>query len=157
MIATSRSLMPKAGQGRLGNEMTTARRVFIDTSALLAVLDADDANHQAARPFWESILAAGDNLISHNYILMETSALVLRKLGLEALRVLERDIVPILCVIWVTQDIHHSAAGAQIIASRRSLSLVDCVSFEIMRQSGIRAAFSFDRHLKEHGYEVMPS
>jgi predicted nucleic acid-binding protein len=131
--------------------------VFIDTSALLAVLDADDANHKAARPFWENIVTAGDTLVSHNYVLVETSALALRKLGLEALRVLEGDIVPILRVVWVTRDIHNSAAGSQLVASRRSLSLVDCVSFEIMRLGGIRTAFSFDRHFREYGYEILPS
>jgi predicted nucleic acid-binding protein len=131
--------------------------VFIDTSALLAVLDADDANHKAARPFWEGIVAVGDTLVVHNYVLVETSALVLRKLGLEALRVLERDIVPILHIVWITRDIHNSAVSAQLVASRRSLSLVDCTSFEIMRRSGIRKAFSFDRHFKEHGYDLLPS
>jgi predicted nucleic acid-binding protein len=131
--------------------------LFIDTSALLAVLDADDANHKAARSFWESSITAGDTLVSHNYVLVETSALALRKLGLEARRVLERDIVPILRVVWVTRDIHGSATSAQLAASRRSLSLVDCVSFEIMRRSGIRAAFSFDRHFKEYGYEILPA
>jgi predicted nucleic acid-binding protein len=131
--------------------------VFVDTSALLAVLDADDDNHKAARLFWENIIAAGDTLVNHNYVLVETSALALRKLGVEALRVLERDIVPILRVVWVTRDVHNSAASAQLVASRRSLSLVDCVSFEIMRRSGIRTAFSFDRHFKEYGYEILPS
>jgi predicted nucleic acid-binding protein len=131
--------------------------LFIDTSALLAVLDADDANHRAARPFWESIVSAGDTLVSHNYVLVETSALALRRLGLEALRVLERDIVPILRLAWVTRDIHHAAAGAQLVAARRTLSLVDCVSFEIMRRGGIRTAFSFDRHFQEYGYEILPS
>jgi len=130
--------------------------VFIDTSALLAVLDAHDANHKAARLFWENIIAAGDTLVSHNYVLVETSALALRKLGLEDLRVVERDIVPILRVVWVTREVHNSAASAQLVASRRSLSLVDCVSFEIMRRSGIRTAFSFDRHFKEYGYEILP-
>jgi predicted nucleic acid-binding protein len=131
--------------------------VFIDTSALLAVLDADDANHKAAKPLWERIATAGDTLVCHNYILVETSALVLRKLGLEALRIFERDIVPILRVIWVTKDIHDGAASAQLLAARRTLSLVDCVSFEIMRRSGIRTAFAFDRHFHEYGYEILSS
>ena len=131
--------------------------VFVDTSALLAVLDADDANHKAARPFWEKIISGGDTPVSHNYVLVETSALVARKLGLDALRALETDIVPILRVVWVTRDIHESASSAQLVASRRSLSLVDCVSFEVMRRTGIRTAFSFDRHFQEYGYEIAPS
>jgi predicted nucleic acid-binding protein len=119
--------------------------VFIDTSALLAVLDADDSNHHAARQSWESIITAGDTLVSHNYVLVEASALVLRRLGLDALRALDGDIVPVLRVFWVTRDIHAAAAAAQLAASRRSLSLVDCASFEIMRRTGIRTVFAFDR------------
>jgi predicted nucleic acid-binding protein len=149
--------LPKTCRRRRKGESVVAVNIFIDTSALLAVLDADDSNHKAARPFWESVVAAGDILVSHNYILAETSALVLRKLGLEALRVLERDIVPVLRVVWVTRDIHNSAASAQLVASRRSLSLVDCTSFEIMRRSGIRTAFSFDRHFQEYGCDILPS
>ena len=129
--------------------------VFIDTSALLAVLDADDANHRAAKRSWESILAAGDTLVSHNYVLVETSALVLRRLGLEALRVFEGDIVPMLRVFWVTREIHAAAAAAHLAASHRSLSLVDCASFETMRRTGVRTAFAFDRHFSEYGYELL--
>ncbi len=131
--------------------------VFIDTSALLAVLDADDANHPAAKRSWESILAAGDTLVSHNYVLVETSALVLHRLGPEALRVLEGDIAPMLRVFWITRDIHAAAVAAQFAAGRRSLSLVDCASFEIMRRTGVRTAFAFDRHFQEFGYELLSS
>lgn len=131
--------------------------LFIDTSALLAVLDADDSNHLAARPFWESIVSAGETLVSHNYVLVETSALALRRLGLEAVRVLEGDIVPILRVVWVTREIHNAAAGAQLAAAQRTLSLVGCTSFEIMRRAGIRSAFTFDRHFQEHGYDKLPA
>ena len=131
--------------------------IFIDTSALLAVLDADDANHRAAKRSWENIITAGDTLVSHNYVLVETSALVLRRLGLEALRVLEGDIVPMLRVFWVTRDLHAAAAAAHLAAGRRSLSLVDCASFEIMRRTGVRTALAFDRHFLEYGYEILAS
>jgi predicted nucleic acid-binding protein len=127
--------------------------IFVDTSALLAVLDADDANHSAAKSSWGRILGSGDTLICHNYILVETSALVLRKLGVEAVRALERDIVPVLQVIWASRRVHDASVSAQLAAARRSLSLVDCVSFEIMRRAGIDKAFAFDRHFQEFGYE----
>ena len=131
--------------------------IFIDTSALLSVLDADEARHQMAKRLWESVVAAGDALVSHNYILVETSALVLRRLGLEALRVLEGDIVPILRVVWVTRDTHAAAVSAHLAAARRTLSLVDCTSFEIMRRTGVRMAFAFDHHFREYGFELLPS
>jgi len=129
--------------------------VFIDTSAFLAVLDVGDANHAAAKALWEKMITAGAVLLSHNYILVETSALVSRRLGIEAIRAFERDIVPVLRVEWVTRDIHCVAAAAHMIAARRALSLVDCVSFEVMRRSEIRTAFAFDRHFQEYGYELI--
>jgi predicted nucleic acid-binding protein len=130
--------------------------VFVDTSAFLAVLDAGDANHAQAKAIWEKTIGAGGELVCHNYILVETSAVILRRLGLEAVRVFEQDIVPVLRLVWVTPEIHESAASARLLAARRTLSLVDCVSFEIMRRTGIRSAFAFDRHFTEYGYELLP-
>jgi predicted nucleic acid-binding protein len=128
--------------------------VFVDTSGLLAVLDAGDANHAQARVVWEKMLGAGDELVCHNYILVETSAVTLRRLGREAVRTFEQDIVPVLRLVWVTREVHEAAASAHLLAARRTLSLVDCVSFELMRRTGIRSAFAFDRHFQECGYEL---
>ena len=127
--------------------------VFIDTSALLAVLDADDLNHSLAKAALEELLGGGTDLVTHNYVLAETSALVFRRLGLEALRVFETDLRPIIDVVWVTPDVHEAAIGAQLLAARRSLSLVDCISFEVMRRAGLRSVFAFDAHFRESGYE----
>jgi predicted nucleic acid-binding protein len=131
--------------------------VFVDTSAFLAVLDRSDTNHTAARPFWEKIVGGGDVLLCHNYILVETSTLVLRRFGIQAVRVFEEDIVPILHVIWVTREVHSAAVSAHLMADRQMLSLVDCVSFEVMRRTGVRKAFAFDRHFQDYGYKIYPS
>jgi predicted nucleic acid-binding protein len=130
--------------------------VFVDTSAFLAVLDRSDSHHSAAKARWIEMLDGKDVLVSHNYVLVETSAVVLRRLGLEAVRVFERDVVPVLHLVWVTREVHEAAAGAHLVAGRRSLSLVDCVSFEIMRRTGLRRAFTFDNHFAEYGYEMTP-
>jgi predicted nucleic acid-binding protein len=130
--------------------------IFADTSALYAVLDANDSKHAKAKQFWDKIIRCDDILLCHNYILVETSALVLRRLGMEAVRVFEEDIYPILHIIWVTREIHSAGVSAHLMADRRILSLVDCVSFEVMRRTGIRKAFAFDRHFKDYGYEISP-
>jgi predicted nucleic acid-binding protein len=131
--------------------------MFVDTSAFLAVLDEGDSNHSEAKAFWEKIINEGDLLLCHNYILVETSALVLRRLGMEAIRVFEQDIMPILRIIWVNKEVHSAAVGAHLVADRRTLSLVDCVSFEIMRRTGVQKAFAFDRHFRDYGFDLNPT
>ncbi|NOR15728.1 MAG: PIN domain-containing protein [Candidatus Aminicenantes bacterium] len=130
--------------------------IFVDTSAFLAVLDENDANHSAAKPFWNKIISVGNVLLCHNYILVETSALVLRRFGMEAIRVFEQDIIPILRIIWVNKEIHSAAVSAHLVAERHTLSLVDCVSFEVMRRTGVQKVFAFDRHFRDYGFDLNP-
>jgi len=129
--------------------------VFVDTSALLAVLDRHDERHGAARRIWTVLLEGDGVLVCHNYILVETSAVLARRMGMEAVRVFERDVVPALRIVWVTRDIHAAAVGAHLAAGRRALSLVDCASFEIIRRAGLRAVFAFDPHFEEFGGEPL--
>lgn len=131
--------------------------IFIDTSAFLAVLDADDEYHSRAKRAWEEILSSGCPLITSNYILVETSALVQNRLGLQATRVFQEDILPLLTIRWVDATIHSAATSALLAANRKKLSLVDCVSFEVMRHAVIKCAFTFDRHFKEQGFDSVPN
>jgi predicted nucleic acid-binding protein len=130
--------------------------VFVDTSAFFAVLDADDENHDRARQVWEDLLTQEAVLICSNYVLVETLALVQRRLGLPAVRTFQEDIMPVLNVEWVDETIHQVGIASVLAAARRGLSLVDCVSFEIMRRLGIKTAFAFDHHFEEQGFECLP-
>ena len=129
--------------------------IFIDTSAFFAVLDKRDRNHPAADRIWQRIITTGDVLLCHNYVLVEISALLQHRLGLEAVRTFEEDIVPLLNVLWIDDQTHRSAVSALLAASRRSLSLVDCVSFEVMRAAGIKTAFVFDSDFKAQGFDCL--
>jgi predicted nucleic acid-binding protein len=130
--------------------------LFVDTSAFFAVLDANDENHVAARHMWEDLLTQEVVLVCSNYVLVETLALVQRRLGIPAVRVFQEDIMPMLNVEWVDESLHQVGIASVLAAARRRLSLVDCVSFEIMRRLGIKTAFVFDHHFEEQGFECLP-
>ena len=55
--------------------------VFVDTSALMALLDADEARHAEAVQTWRRLLDDDHRLITSNYVLVEAYALVQRRLG----------------------------------------------------------------------------
>jgi predicted nucleic acid-binding protein len=126
---------------------------FVDTSALYAVLDRDDENHQAARAIWEMLLKSGATLVTSNYVLLEACALVQHRLGLDALRTFQDDLLPLLTIEWISRAQHDSAIAVVLSAGRKKLSLVDCVSFGVMRAAGLRKAFAFDSHFIEQGFE----
>ena len=59
-------------------------------------------------------------------------------------------------VDWVSEDDHLRAMEALLIAGRRKLSLVDCISFRSMQKLGLTTAFAFDEHFREQGFTVVP-
>jgi predicted nucleic acid-binding protein len=131
-------------------------RIFVDTSAIYAVLDRDDANHRMAKETWTRVLHVENTLVTSNYVLVESFALLQNRLGMEAVRGFREDVLPLINVEFVTAEVHGSGVSALLSASRRNLSFVDCVSFEIMRVSGIKNAFTFDSHFSEQGFSVVP-
>jgi len=130
--------------------------IYVDTSALYAVLDADDENHERAKQLWVDLITQRAQLVCTNYVLVETFALVQHRLGIEAIRTLQEDILPVLHIEWVDEPSHRAGVAAVLTAARRGLSLVDCVSFEVMRQLGIKTAFTFDPHFAEQGFKRIP-
>lgn len=130
--------------------------VFVDTSALFAILDADDLNHAAAKKTFAQLLGNDDTLITTNYILVETCALIQRRLGMAAVKILNRDMVPVLGIEWISAVQHKTALNKLLATGRRQLSLVDWVSFVTMQQLEITTAFTFDADFAEQQFTCIP-
>lgn len=128
--------------------------IFVDTSALLAFLDRDAARHEEVVASVDAVFRNRDGL-THNYVLVETEALAHRRLGASVARRLLEEVVPALEVVWVDAELHTSAVTAHLRALRRRSSLVDHVSFELMRQRGIRSALALDRDFAREGVDLL--
>ena len=130
--------------------------VLVDTSAFLALLDASDHRRGAAVAWLEARRADGTELLTHEYVVVETIALVQRRLGLAALRRFVDDLLPIAEVVWVDPAVHSEALESLLASGSRSVSLVDRVSFLVMRRRGIGTAFAFDDDFTREGFRVIP-
>jgi predicted nucleic acid-binding protein len=131
--------------------------IFIDTSALIALLAANDEHHPAAAAALRELRDAGEALATHDYVLVETLSLVQRRLGQDVLREFVDGFLPLIDVIWVDRELHASAREMLVAAGRRTISFVDWTSFLVMRRHGIRRAFTFDAEFAAEGFEVLPS
>ena len=95
-------------------------------------------------------------LVTTSYVLVESVALLQCRLGLAAVRTLQEDIYPLLHVEWLGNELHEAGVAAVLAAQRRQLSLVDCISFDVMRRRSLQTAFTFDRHFAEQGFACLP-
>lgn len=72
--------------------------IFVDTSALYAVLDRNDEVHEAALSTRTDLLSRASRpaLLTSNYVLVEAFALIQARLGLEAVHTFHDDMLPVL-------------------------------------------------------------
>jgi uncharacterized protein len=127
--------------------------VFVDTSAIYALLDRSDANHSAAAATLPTLRERG--LLTHSYVVVESVAIIQSRLGMEAVRRLVDDLLPAFDVRFVTQELHATAVAALLASGARDVSLVDRVSFEVMRGAGLTDALAFDRHFEQAGFVLV--
>ncbi|MBM3499651.1 MAG: PIN domain-containing protein [Armatimonadetes bacterium] len=129
---------------------------LIDTSGLIAVVDAGDALHGPAARAWEALLQSGEPLVSTNYLLVEAYGVLQRRFGMGLVDAVSSRYEPLLHVHWVDEGTHRAGLAAFLAMNRRRVSLVDCVSFQVMRRLGLTRAFTLDPHFVEQGFEVIP-
>jgi len=129
---------------------------FVDTSAFIALLVAEDRNHALAGKTWRSILAKGGHVVTSNYIVTETCALLQRRMGISALKEFLEEVIPIVEIEWIDAALHWAACGAVMMSSKGGPNIVDCASFALMRKLGIKNAFTFDGHFADQGFVQLP-
>lgn len=127
----------------------------MDTSAVIALLVAADEFHQAAKSAFAGLSAREASLVTTSYVLVETYALLGRRLGINAVRGFREHFVPLLEVIWVNRDLHERALDILLQRASRTLSLVDVASFLVIQEQGIEEVFAFDRHFANEGFRLI--
>ena len=130
--------------------------VFVDTSAVLALLNPIDRDHVAARSALERFAASGSSLITTSYALVETYALLGRRMGIAAIKGFRSDLEPLLEIEWIGRDLHEAGLDLLQKRARARLSLVDAVSFVCMRRRKLDIAFALDEDFRKEGFHLVP-
>jgi predicted nucleic acid-binding protein len=130
------------------------RSVLWDSSAILALLDADDADHTRAVAAADRIVAERRPSFVTNYIEAEAHALLLRKLGRAIARQwLLTGGLPVLRALPQEEE-----RAKTILATHtdKDWSLCDTISFAVLESRGARMAFTFDHHFRQYGrFEIL--
>jgi predicted nucleic acid-binding protein len=127
--------------------------IFIDTSALFVLAARDDVDHDRALAILDHALAEGHTFLLHNLVLVECVSLLHRRKNYETACLLIREIDRFK-MFMVDERLHKEALGKFLSSTNRRLSLVDQVSFAVMRKEGIKYAFAFDQDFARAGFQI---
>lgn len=130
-------------------------RLWVDSSALLPLIDRADDWHERVDAAFREAAGRDDALVTSSYVLVESGALTMHRMGAEAFRRLGEVTERALEVIWVDEALHR-AAWREAQRSRRGPSLVDWVGFLVMRDRRIDTALALDRHFLDRGFRTLP-
>ena len=124
--------------------------IFPDTSRIDALADRRDEFHGDARTRFDWALRSRRPRVTHSYVLVESRALLQRRLGLQTALEFSRD-AGALEIEWVGARLHRQALAALSAGARTRF--VDQVSFAVMRRRGITEALTLDANFVAAGFD----
>lgn len=138
--------------------LSRRRRVLVDASAYLALLDKDDSHHAEAIAILSWLADNSFRQFTTNIVVIETHALLLSSLGsFQARRFLE-DIAGGNTVVVRASSRDETRAKAILFKYMdKDFSFTDAISFAVMERLNISSAFAFDRHFAQYGFTMVTS
>lgn len=129
--------------------------IFVDSSALFALVDRTDRYHDTASAQWEQLVPERPALHTSNYVVLESATFLQARLGLQAVRDLRERLLPLMNVHFIDAPLHDAALDLAMMEKKRNLSVVDCSSFLLMRRNAWSRVFAFDEHFRRFGFELL--
>jgi len=129
-------------------------RVFVDTSALLALLDRADTRHEDVRSAFADL--ADDELMTHGYVVAEALAVARRRFGTDGAIALLDDLLPAIEIVAVDLPLHAVAQARYRASLPSGTSFVDQVSFAIIERDGVETVLALDADFANAGVQMLP-
>ena len=133
-------------------------RVFVDTSAFVALRNRAEREHEPARTALSRLVREKAQLFTSNYVLAETyTALLVRVDRAEAIEWGRRFRAgSAIELVRVDEAVEEDAWTLLESHADKQWSYVDATSFALMEREGVQSAFAFDHHFTQRGLAVVP-
>jgi uncharacterized protein len=133
-----------------------SRQTFVDTSAYYSLTDPRDINHAEARAISRRLTSERWRLFTTNFVIAETHALLLTRLGrTTARRVLQEIDRSTTTIIRIGEAEEHRARQIIEQYDDKDFSLTDATSFAVMERLRIACAFTVDGDFRQFGVQVL--
>jgi predicted nucleic acid-binding protein len=136
--------------------MLKSPRAFVDSSGFLALVNPRDLFHQEACVIWRRLTEERWSALTTNFVVAETHALFLARLGQPHATAFLRGIRQSSAVIVRVSTRDEERAESIIFRyDDKDFSYTDATSFAVMERLRIAHAFTFDRHFAQYGYAAL--
>jgi len=134
------------------------KKLFLDTSFLIALETADDQHHREASVHWENMTRSLPLLVTTSYVFDETVTFFnSRNRHPKAMEIGNLLLAsPSVQLIHIDEALFHEAWRHFVQHEDEAYSLTDCASFVVMKKLRIRNALTFDKHFIQAGFEIKP-
>lgn len=137
--------------------MKAGEAVFVDTGAWIALALTRDPLHARAREAWNGLMSDGVRPHTSVAVVMETFTFLDRNASRPVALTWQAslDAVPRLKILPCTSKDLDRAWRYFERADLHKLSAVDAISFVLMTDRRVRAAFAFDTHFATAGFRML--
>jgi len=133
------------------------KSIFIDTGFVIALASVTDQNHEKASQLWNELLKDLPEMVTTTYVIDEIVTFFnSRNRHAKAVEIGNRLMNShSVQVIYVDKGLFDK--GWQYFQQHddKTYSMTDCISFIVMKEQGIEAALSFDKHFTQAGFKVL--
>lgn len=129
--------------------------VFADTVGIIALWDEADQWHAAALRAAERIASGSVRLVTSSAVLLECGNAAARKPYRVDVAPLREQFLERGDLLVPTDEEIDQAWSAYRASAPGGPSIVDCLSFEVMRRVGAAEAFTNDRHFAAAGFTTL--
>lgn len=134
-------------------------KIFTDTGAFIALTDADDEHHKAARTFYQEAKEKGALFVTTNFVICETMNYLRARVSHSSSVFFRENIKKsgIIRITAVTPLIEEAAFNIFRKYEDKAFSFTDCTSFAVMNALKLNMAFAFDKHFGQYdNFERLP-
>jgi len=129
--------------------------VFVGSSAFVSLRNPLDVNHEIAKSVAAQLERAQTPLVTSNFIVAESLTVIAQRVSLAKAVEFREVFLPGVRVVSITEEIEEVAFDIFKRLTSKNVSFIDCTSFALMRELGVKTAFAFDDHFKHHGFRLL--
>jgi len=133
------------------------REVFIDTGAFLSRFHLRDGKNEISKEIWQKLRDDNRIFITSNHVIDELATLLGRRTGYKfSARKLQKVYSSDIRIERTDKSDELEALDFFEKYADQCVSFTDCLSFVIMQRLKIEQVFTFDKHFKYAGFELVP-